>query len=667
MCSSALSSQLAFSLISTLPASHWFRRSPFARHLENSGLLDDGVTLWDHFVAHRPTPELHIGSFLQLLEEAGFGDERAVVGMRSLSGTLGGQLKALESGLEEDAPEWRWQLAELLHGNVLTHAVLVRKTAGGKDAEWAKGSCDKAGAAGWHGDQSVEWSFGERRRCFNGAWVDPLIGAPLRVGFSLGRRAEMHTRRDRARPYAPVAPLPSSTDPVRRQYEALPYPPRAPSEERRRIVRSSLASLAEVSHYAFGGRFRATFCGAPKPPFRALILGGGTGDATVQLAQEIADLAEANPGCRYERALITHVDLSASSVRIAAERLRVRGLIPSAGANARPSAPAIRLRVGNVLRLPYLAQSGQYHYINMVGVLHHVDHSRAALRRVAKAALHPNGTIGLMVYGSLGRIGIYAVQAALQLLHARGNTSGGGAEGAPEARIRDAADLLQSLPPGASWWRAPAVARSDEALGRMGGAGLFDLLLHGLDAPYTLPQLRSEAAASGLRVAALLTGKLYDWRAWLNFSEARRHPMLMERLARLSDSQAAGELLSGHVRKHWAFLRHYDASEQPAGDASLSPCPNNVSESTLAVLLKHEGRPVRWRTELQGQPMLLDLPRTTSAMVRRMDCRRQLRQVLADVRQGAASLSDAGVMDEWTRVYRELSGIGFLTMTDHLQ
>ena len=105
-------------------------------------------------------------------------------------------------------------------------------------------------------------------------------------------------------------------------------------------------------------------------------------------------------------------------------------------------------------------------------------------------------------------------------------------------------------------------------------------------------------------------------------------------------------------------------------DDSLSPCPSNVSEATLALLREHEGREVRWRTDLQGEPLTLELPRATGAFLRRMDCRRPLRQLLHDIRLEATLDGrevDGTVLAQWRQLYEELSGLGFLTMTDHLQ
>ena len=72
-------------------------------------------------------------------------------------------------------------------------------------------------------------------------------------------------------------------DPIRRQYEAYPYPARDPADERLRLITGSPSHIDEVNHYVFGGRRDWA------QPFRALIAGGGTGDGAIMLAQQLAD------------------------------------------------------------------------------------------------------------------------------------------------------------------------------------------------------------------------------------------------------------------------------------------------------------------------------------------------------------------------------------------
>ena len=190
----------------------------------------------------------------------------------------------------------------------------------------------------------------------------------------------------------------------------------------------------------------------------------------MQLASEISELHARHPGCGFNRSLVVHLDLSTSSVVLARHayimhtpcmhhaytmhntihldlpraRLAARGLPPTPGrhrssAAANPTAidpstdpaaaaaaaaadPGVRVRLvrGSLLDLSSL-ELGRFDYVNCVGVTHHLPDPAAALRGLAKHALAPGGGLGLMVYGTLGRGGVYETQA-LRLLHAKGSS-----------------------------------------------------------------------------------------------------------------------------------------------------------------------------------------------------------------------------------------------------
>src|SRR5262249_25130644 len=135
------------------------------------------------------------------------------------------------------------------------------------------------------------------------------------------------------------------TELLRQQYEAYPYPLRDPQEEKKRLLEGYPSHMLEVNHYIFGGRrdFRR--------PFRALVAGGGTGDAAIRLGQHLVDR-----GCPAE---VVYLDLSVASRRIAEARAEVRGLTN------------IRFVTGSLLELPSLGL-GAFDYIDCCGVLHHL-------------------------------------------------------------------------------------------------------------------------------------------------------------------------------------------------------------------------------------------------------------------------------------------------------
>ena len=93
---------------------------------------------------------------------------------------------------------------------------------------------------------------------------------------------------------------------VREQYEAYPYPERDPQDEARRLVTGSPSHLLEVNHYVFGGRRDFG------RPFRALVAGGGTGDAAIMLAQQLTDAGDAGE--------VVYVDASEAARRVAEQR-----------------------------------------------------------------------------------------------------------------------------------------------------------------------------------------------------------------------------------------------------------------------------------------------------------------------------------------------------------
>src|SRR4051812_34052745 len=175
---------------------------------------------------------------------------------------------------------------------------------------------------------------------------------------------------------------------VAAQYEVLPYPSRDPKDEGRRLIIGSPSHLAEVEYYLFGGRMPR------QRSFRVLVAGGGTGDATIMLGQQASDAGLA--------AEITYLDQSVAARRIAEARAAARGL-----AN-------IRFVTGSLLELPALGLAG-FDYIDCCGVLHHLADPAAGLAVLA-AALAPGGGMGLMLYGGIGRSGVYEMQDVLRAI-----------------------------------------------------------------------------------------------------------------------------------------------------------------------------------------------------------------------------------------------------------
>ena len=129
---------------------------------------------------------------------------------------------------------------------------------------------------------------------------------------------------------------------VRDQYEDYPYPFRDPNAEKTELRPTVLELLDYLNFKCFRGE--QNYSG-----FRALVAGGGTGDAAIFLAEQLRD----------RDAEIFYLDISSASRKIAQERAQVRGL------------DNITWIQGSILDLPEM-DIGRFDYINCCGVLHHL-------------------------------------------------------------------------------------------------------------------------------------------------------------------------------------------------------------------------------------------------------------------------------------------------------
>ena len=263
----------------------------------------------------------------------------------------------------------------------------------------------------------------------------------------------MHNRHDRRRHSGvrtEAGPMTDTTDrQLAAQYEAFPYPARDPRDEAKRMIVGSPSHLREVDHWIFGARRPAS------RPLNALMAGGGSGDGTIMLAQQMAWLGR--PG------RVTWLDRSAHARQVATSRAAARKL------------ENIAFEEGSILDLPR-SGLGPFDYIDCCGVLHHLPDPAEGLAALV-SVLAPEGGIGLMVYAPHGRTGVYMLQDALRQLTPP--------EEAPPARVEIAKRVWKQAPDTAWLKKNPWI---DDHI-RGGDAGIHDLLLNPRDVAFTVPQL----------------------------------------------------------------------------------------------------------------------------------------------------------------------------------
>jgi SAM-dependent methyltransferase len=399
------------------------------------------------------------------------------------------------------------------------------------------------------------------------------------------------------------------------QYEAYPYPARDPREEAKRLVTGSPGHLHEIDHWVFGATRSA------EVPLNALIAGGGTGDATVMLAQQLAGEGRAGT--------VTWLDRSGAALKIARARAAVRKL------------DNIVWEQRSLLDLPD-SGLGPFDYIDCCGVLHHLPDPAAGLRALL-SVLAPGGGLGLMVYAPHGRTGVYMLQDALRLLAPPEQT--------PAERLDAAKRVMRHLP--ASSWLRFNRAFDDHVNG--GDAGLYDLLLNPRDRAFTVPELHDLLAAAGLRVVCWVEPLRYDPAALLP------DPRLRARLEGLDPVQRAtvAEGLAGNMAVHTVYcVRAEDqlVRADPCAPGAVPLC-RDMSGEDLARGIGPDGT---LGVVFDGLRVPVPLPALTAPILRLVDGRRTVADIAAALQ--ARGIGADAFMRAWRQVFPALEAINRLLL-----
>jgi SAM-dependent methyltransferase len=272
---------------------------------------------------------------------------------------------------------------------------------------------------------------------------------------------------------------------------------------------------------------------APEGPLRILDAGCGTGVSTDYLAH-------LNPGSH-----ILAVDISAGALEVARERLHRSGGAKVAG--------DLRLERRSLLELE---GEGPFHYINSVGVLHHLREPERGLRALA-SLLRPKGLLHLFLYADGGRWEIHRVQRALQAMGV-----GDDAEG-----LRLGRSLFDVLPPD------NRLRRHHEqrwALDTAADANFADMYLHPQETSYDLQRLFRFVEQADLQFAGFSNPEVWDPARLLRGE-------LLERAMALPEPQrwALVESLDPDISHFEFFLSKgtLERNDWRDDDALLRACP----------------------------------------------------------------------------------------------
>jgi len=423
---------------------------------------------------------------------------------------------------------------------------------------------------------------------------------------------------------------------VRNQYEALPYPPCNPQDDHKRLVLTWLEDLPMINHYCFAGK--QSF----QNGFRALVAGGGTGDATIFLAEQL----------RQTDAQVVHLDMSQASIAIAQERARIRGL------------NNIQWVHDSLLNLPALAaQLGSFDYINCSGVLHHLADPDLGLKALL-SVLKPEGAIGLMVYATTGRIGVYQMQALMRMVN--------GDEVDAQRKIANTRDILASLPPG-NWFKRSEDLHHDH---KAGDAGIYDLLLHSQDRSYSVGELFDWLGDGAVDGANGKKGHGLH----LSFSDVQRGrspylphmvlgskpPAMAASLRKLPLRQQyeMAELMGGNIITHSLYLTRSAACTAPYGDTDYVPFFYHeplTAEIASQVFGNSRGQPFMLRHQHSGVSVMVNPGKYGAKILGLIDGRRSFGEIFEQFRaawQGKAAAPDnAALFADFAESYETLNAL----------
>ena len=387
---------------------------------------------------------------------------------------------------------------------------------------------------------------------------------------------------------------------VTQHYDAYPYPARDPKDEAKRLIVGSPSQPVEIDHFVFGGKRDWSV------PIKILVAGGGSGDGLIQLAQGLTSAKRP-----YD---ITYIDLSTSARQIAQERARIRGLT------------GISFITGSLLDAGEL---GPFDYIDCCGVLHHLPDPAAGFAAL-RAAVAPHGGMGFMVYAPYGRSGVYPLQEAFSSLLA-------GCD--PNQRLARARAIYARLP-------ADHPFKKNARLGDhlTSDAGFYDLLLHGQDRAFDVPDLLGVLAQTDWSLVGFCKPAQYDPQPFLDAPCDLPAP----------EAMAVAEKLRGSIKVHVGYAVPMAAARQPATGKALSAIPH-ISGGKVSALAKivHSGKPVALTSD--GEKLQISLDPRSAAAINLVNGQRTLGEIAQ-----MADLDPLQFGSLWAAVHDALTGWGLL-------
>lgn len=300
---------------------------------------------------------------------------------------------------------------------------------------------------------------------------------------------------------------------VQDHYLDYPYPFRNPEDDKTRLLKVYGDYLGEINHWLFEGKKDFT------KNFRVLIAGGGTGDSTVYLAEQLKDTD----------AEVFYLDFSKNSMEIAQKRAEYRGV--------RDKITWIHDSIFNIPKL----KLGKFDYISCTGVLHHLESPDDGLK-ILSDFLTEDGGMSIMVYAQYGRTGVYQIQDLLKMVNQKAVSR--------QEEVKNGWAVVNALP-NTNWYNRGRELLSDHI--NHGDVGMYDMFLHKQDRAYTVPQLYEFIEKAGLNFVEYNSAHS---RIMLKPETYFKDQEILKKIKALDvkTQQAICEIMCGSIIKHSLYV-----------------------------------------------------------------------------------------------------------------
>lgn len=322
---------------------------------------------------------------------------------------------------------------------------------------------------------------------------------------------------------------------VEEHYQNYPHPFRDPNQEKERLLTVCGEFLGELNHFLYKGK--ENFDNG----FRCLVVGGGTGDSAIYLADQL----------KNKNTEIIYLDLNKSSMEVAQKRAEIRGL------------KNIKWVNDSILNIPNL-KLGKFDYINCTDALNHLANPDMGLKNL-KDSLKPEGGMGLMVYAKYGRTGVYQIQDLMNMVNKDA-----------KSRVEEVINgklILDNLP-ATNWHKRGWELFSNYK--NLSEAEVYDMFLHKRDKAYSIPELYKLVENASLNFVDYLDPiekVLLKPENYIKDSSLLQKIKKMDKVAQ----EAICEILTGNITKHSFYVSNQKDSVASLDDLDNVPYFYNIT------------------------------------------------------------------------------------------